>query len=173
MVSKHECEVIAYSSDYYNRRNWKEAWDMPLHIHDAHELYYLYEGNVQYNIDGNIYDVSAGSVVFIPEGVAHKTTAISLKHDRFVINFKDNNEIKEIFEKVKTLFKCYYICVPIEKRHGIERIFTEIQKESETNDEYSQDCLKNTLHKLFVFIIRNLSNVENEKTKSGSKRTAS
>lgn len=50
MTNKHECEVITYSTDYYNRRSWKEAWDMPLHIHDAHELYYLYEGNVQYSL---------------------------------------------------------------------------------------------------------------------------
>ncbi len=166
MKSKHECELITYSTDYYNRRNWKEAWDMPLHIHDAHELYYLYEGNVQYNIDGNVYDVSAGCIVFIPESVVHKTTAISLKHDRFVINFKNNSELKDLFEKVKALFKCNCICVPMEERRGLEKIFTEIQKESEIHDEYSQECLKNAIHKLFVFLIRNLSNVQNEETKS-------
>ena len=166
MISKNDYEVIAYSTDYYNRRNWKQAWDMPLHIHDVHELYYLYEGNVQYNIDGNIYDVSAGSLVFIPKSVAHKTTAISLKHDRFVINFRDNSDLKEIFEKVKAVFKSNCICVPFEKRNGLERIFIEIQKESEINDEYSQGCLKNAVHKLFVYIIRNFSNITNEETKS-------
>lgn len=166
MTNKHECEVITYSTDYYNRRSWKEAWDMPLHIHNAHELYYLYEGNVQYNIDGIIYDVSAGSLVFIPESVSHKTTAISLKHDRFVINFKDTGELKELFEKVKALFKCNCICVPVEKKQGLERIFAEIQKESEINDEYTQECLKNAVHKLFVYIMRNLSNITNKETKS-------
>ena len=50
----------------------------------------------------------------------------------------------------------------VEKRKELERLFVEIQKELEIYDEYSLECIKNFIHKLVVFLVRNSSCVRNK-----------
>ena len=43
------------------------------HYHDSFEIYYLSQGSCHFFIDNRSYDVSAGDLVLIPEGIIHRT----------------------------------------------------------------------------------------------------
>lgn len=162
----NKTEFIEYFSDYYNLRNLKEEWDMPIHSHNVYELYYLFNGHVQYNIDGEIYDISGGDLVFIPPNVLHKTTSLSLEHQRFVINFKKESVPKNILSAINKAFETNCLKVPHKKRTQIERMFIEINEEIEINDEYSKENVDLGLRRLLIFIIRNAPKMMEERVKS-------
>ena len=166
MNKDNKTELIEYFSDYYNLRNLKEEWDMPIHSHNVYELYYLFDGHVQYNIDGEIYDISEGNLVFIPPNLLHKTTSLSLEHQRFVINFKKESVPENILSQLHNAFEVNCLKVPQKKRAQIERMFMEINDEIGIDDEYSKDFVDFGLRRVLVFIIRNAYKMKVEKIKS-------
>lgn len=162
----NKTELIEYFSDYYNLRSLETEWDMPIHSHNVYELYYLFDGHVQYNINGDIYDIVEGDLVFIPPDVLHKTTSISLGHQRFVINFREESVPSNILADIKDVFDVNCLKVPQKKRAQIERMFIGINDEIAINDKYSKENIDLQLRMLLVFIIRNAARMKDEKVKS-------
>ena len=55
------------------------------HYHDLCEIYYMVSGECIYYINDVRYEISEGDVVFIPEGVVHKTDYGKREHKRLLI----------------------------------------------------------------------------------------
>jgi quercetin dioxygenase-like cupin family protein len=64
------------------------------HYHGLYEIYFMLEGNCTYIIDDKVYNVQAGDIVIIPDGIIHHT-----KYDDInpVINPLSNNIVWSLF----------------------------------------------------------------------------
>ena len=146
------------------KRNYKIQ--MPyMHMHNANELYYLFDGRVQYNIDGETYDLKAGSLVFIPKETPHKTTAFTSQHERFLIMFNDENLPFETLSDFKNIIIGKHPVLPSDKKFKFELILSGMEKEKDISDAYSVKMLEQHFYRLIVFIIRNRKNIYDESDK--------
>ncbi len=145
-----------HSSMYCERekRNFRRQMTHS-HIHNVYELYYLFDGRVQYNIDGETYDLKAGSFVFISKETPHKTTAFTSHHERFLIMFNDENLPVEALSEFKKIIIGRHLVLPTDKKYKFELILADIEKEKKINDKYSEKMIERYLYRLIVFIIRN------------------
>ena len=146
------------------KRNYKIQ--MPyMHMHNANELYYLFDGRVQYNIDGETYDLKAGSLVFIPKETPHKTTAFTSNHERFLIMFGDEHLSPDILHIFKDMFIRRHYVLNADKKLKFELILSDMEKEKDISDAYSVKMLEQHFYRLIVFIIRNRKNIYDESDK--------
>ena len=145
-----------HSSMYCERekRNFRRQMTHS-NIHNVYELYYLFDGRVQYNIDGETYDLKAGSFVFISKETPHKTTAFTSHHERFLIMFNDDNLPVEALSEFKKIIIGRHLVLPTDKKYKFELILADIEKEKKINDKYSEKMIERYLYRLIVFIIRN------------------
>ena len=75
--------------------------DFYMHTHDFYEIYCFLSGNAKYFVEGNIYSLKHGDILFIKKAEAHSLQITSLTpYERVVINFNAaaaaNNETKNI-----------------------------------------------------------------------------
>ena len=56
------------------------------HYHSLYEIYFMLEGNCTYIIDNKVYNVQAGDIVIIPDGMIHHTKYDDISHSRILIN---------------------------------------------------------------------------------------
>ncbi|GAA2840119.1 cupin domain-containing protein [Kribbella solani] len=62
------------------------AWQAPLHVHHTEdEAWYVLSGTLRLNIDGEFYDVPAGSGIVGPQGVPHTFGNPSEEPARYVL----------------------------------------------------------------------------------------
>lgn len=157
--SKFETSVVSikFQEKQFILEDRKGAWGSQPHTHNMNELYYVVNGKVRIYIKDNYYDLGEGNIALVPMEVPHKTIALSLEHSKFVANFSDADVRADILERVKELFSEDCRIVPLKKRVNFERIFTEIEQENKTMDAYSKEVVDGLLNKLFIYIIRYLS----------------
>ena len=162
---KKDFEVlqIEYSEGYFDKQKRNCLWNMKLHSHNLNELYYLCTGRVQYNIDGEVFDLEAGNVIFIPKGMTHKTTSISITHERVVLNFSDVFFDENIGELLSELFSNRVLVIPEKKRAYFEKILIQILKEKEKPDQFSEKLIGQYFYQMVVFLNRVLQVDDKEK----------
>ncbi|MBE6786827.1 MAG: cupin domain-containing protein, partial [Ruminococcaceae bacterium] len=70
------------------------------HYHSMYEIYYLEQGECHYLIEGKLFEMEKGDIVFIPKGMIHKTTYEG-PHSRLLINcpgnYLENIMLREAF----------------------------------------------------------------------------
>ena len=131
------------------------------HYHNLFELYYLIEGSCSYFIDNKSYEVNAGDLVLIPEGLIHRTVYDGGEHSRLLINFSRHFLPKSVIPLIPTLT---YVYRNENASAELRSILEKIEKEYKTRDEYSDDILKSYTRLLFLTLARN----ENRADRHGS-----
>ena len=62
--------------------------DFCMHTHDFYEIYCFLSGNAKYFVEGNIYNLKHGDILFIKKGEAHSLQVTSpAPYERAIINF--------------------------------------------------------------------------------------
>lgn len=83
--------MIEKSSPIFFLERKKGHYKMPAaHIHNYHELYFLTNGKTKYFVNGKIFTLSAGDIIFISKGEFHQTDYYdSGDIERVILAFND------------------------------------------------------------------------------------
>lgn len=122
------------------------------HYHTAFEIYYLEDGLCRYFIDNKCYDVSAGDIVLIPEGVIHHTTYQGEYHRRRLIYCSRSFIPNAVTEKLSSMT---YIYRNSSVSEDVKKIFNIIEREYSSPDRYSSGIISTQTELLFYLLARN------------------
>jgi len=122
------------------------------HYHNFYEVYFLEKGFCQYFIDDKIYEVHAGDVVLIPEGVIHKTVYKDTNHSRRLLYCAEACVPSEL---VAQLSSAAYLFRNEDISHKIRMIFDEIDEEYSGEDAFSEKVILGNVKLLFYHLARN------------------
>ena len=145
MHISEEPKDFYFSNDVHKAKN-----SVTQHYHEIYEIYYLKSGCCNYFIDDTLYELRAGDIVFIPNGIIHNTN-YSGAHTRRLINCSADYIPESILERTNELPRLYR-----NKRltQEAERIFTRIEEEYTRADGFSRDALKCYTGELFFLFLR-------------------
>ncbi len=77
-------KIVVERTTYTN----PEARDFNLHTHDYYEIYCFLRGDAKYFIDGNIYSLRPGDILFIKKSESHRLLLNSpIPYERIIITF--------------------------------------------------------------------------------------
>ena len=127
------------------------------HYHSSFEIYYLKSGACSYFIDKKSYEIKAGDLVLIPEGVIHKTMYNGTPHTRQLINCSSSYIPTSVFPKLPSML---YLYRNPEIKEELSDIFSRIEKEYEKNDIYTAEALEALSYELFFLLARNIEKKE-------------
>ena len=122
------------------------------HYHSLYEIYFLEEGNCTYIIDDKFYNVQAGDIVIIPDGVIHHTKYDDIKHSRILINCAENYIPESLRKSEATenfLYRNPFVADEVRK------ILGRIEKELKIDDMFSDEVIICHTHSLFYLLLRN------------------
>jgi AraC-like DNA-binding protein len=122
------------------------------HYHDAFEIYYLEDGECRYFIDNKSYDVRAGDVILVPEGVIHHTAYREGVHSRKLLYCSRATIPASVTDRLASLF---YLYRNESISPQIKEIFEEIERESALADPFSLDVISARVELLFLLMARN------------------
>ncbi|SFR80383.1 helix-turn-helix transcriptional regulator [Anaeromicropila populeti] len=144
----------------YTRIKRDPFFNMPeAHYHPYHELYYLISGSRKFFIDHRIYNVNKGDLIVIPKEHIHRTTYMSnMTHERIVIEYHDHL-LLPLYQNYDTemlsdILMPNQISIPLNRRTYMEDLFSKIEREYLSLDEFSSLLLQNYMTELLTFLIR-------------------
>lgn len=138
---------------FYNSTAFNTDRSGPRHYHSLYEIYYLEQGVCHYLIEGKLFEMDEGDIVFIPKGQIHKTSYEEV-HSRLLINcsgeYLKNADFMEAF-------------VYRNKKHSREiwRIIKKIEDEYLRADKFSQSLIKGYMQQLLAVVYRTENHYEN------------
>ena len=133
------------------------------HFHRHNEIYYLEEGSSKIFVDTKLYNLSAGSLVFIRSGRIHRTVAgDNTSHKRTVLMFPDSI-VKELFDicddsQVLKNIDSMVVHIPEIVRNQLKTKFSNIHKEVTSPDSMSDIVLKSIINQLLIDMLRTYKN---------------
>ena len=133
------------------------------HYHRFFEVYYLLEGTCWYFIENKSYHLSQGDIALIPEGVIHKTSYETPSHARILFYCDESYIPVSVRETLRNL---PYFAHSEKYARQIKTLFAEIEKESNIQDEYSNDSVRSKVYEFFVLIARASKVYEKKKEES-------
>ena len=146
-ISFHHTVSIPKSNDFHR------------HMHNGYELFYFIKGDAEYIIEGAVYELHPGDMLFIPPRKFHYLSPLSeATYERFVIHFSMDNVpdiLREFVESSKIIYR-------IEGGSLVERFF-DMWKDAEAllsqdeMSEYMQGALSHAL--LFLMHLPSHSNI--------------
>ena len=122
------------------------------HYHSLYEIYFMLEGNCTYIIDNKVYNVQAGDIVIIPDGMIHHTKYDDLNHSRILINCSPEyvpTSVKNGLASGIYLYRNPFIVDEARK------IFEKAESEYMRKDAYSDEILICHTHSLLYLLLRN------------------
>ncbi len=143
-AQKYNIQNFFYSSTAFDKSRNKSK-----HYHSLYEIYYLEKGECRYLIEGKIFSLTAGDIVFIPKGKIHKTTYESI-HARLLINCND-----EYFENFD--FSEAFVYRNTEYSNEIYGILKEIEREYLNTDKFSKNIIFGLMQQMLSIIYRTLN----------------
>ena len=138
---------------FYNSTAFNTTRNGPRHYHSLYEIYYLEEGICHYLIEGKLFEMGAGDIVFIPKGQIHKTSYDGM-HSRLLINCSD-----EYLEN--TEFSQAFVYRNDEYSAEVYNIVKKIETEYLRDDKFSQSLIKGYIQQLLALIFRTDNLYEN------------
>jgi AraC-like DNA-binding protein len=148
---------------YFNTDIRSVADGCSRHYHNLFEIYYMKEGNCSYFIDNKVYEITSGDIVLIPDGVIHKTNYDDKPHTRLLINFSANYIPTSIMSQIPKLIYLYRNEKALPE---IDEIFTKIEAEYNSPDEFTNESVKCLVHSLFFIMARNNNSFSNKSSSS-------
>ena len=133
------------------------------HYHSLFEIYFILEGNCTYFIDSKVYDVKAGDIIIIPDGVIHHTKYDNRKHSRILINCNSSFVPLSVQSAISEIGYLYRNPAIVEEAHGI---FRKIQEEYNKKDLLTDEIISCYTHSLFYLLLRNKDNCFNVEMKN-------
>lgn len=148
------------SSFLLDRYQSKIMWNAPSpHKHNCHELYFLLDGITQYCIGDDIYNIKAGDVVLVPQGMFHRTLhKLDKSYDRFLIYFSDEFAAP-FFEQVgrneyNKLLQLRSIRLSPANIEQLIKLFEKLNKENLQKDAYSEISMVSIFCEILVLLMR-------------------
>lgn len=120
------------------------------HYHNLFEIYFITEGKCTYFVDGTRYNLRAGDLIFIPQGIIHNTEYVDSIHSRILINCSE----KYIPECVQNFFSDGALLWRTED-DGISQILKKIEQEYLHPGEYADKYLEAYTNILFLTVAKN------------------
>lgn len=136
---------------YFSKAIDRRYSESTQHYHPHFEIYYMKDGNCRYFIDDRSFDVEAGDIIFIPEGIIHRTNYTTSCHSRLLINFTEDYipaDVKEAISKSRYLYRSREIA------KNVEELFRRIEYEYSHSDEYTKSLLYCYTAEMFYLILR-------------------
>lgn len=121
------------------------------HYHSLYEIYFLLEGNCTYFIDNKVYNVQAGDIVIIPDGVIHHTKYDNISHSRILINCSARYIPASV---VSGMISGVYLYRNPDIIDRMNKIFENIGKEYSLKDRLSDEIILCHTHSLFYLLMR-------------------
>lgn len=134
-----------------NERVAQEGLSWP-HYHSLYEIYFLEEGNCTYVIDNKLFNVQAGDIVIIPDGIIHHTKYDNIKHSRILINCARKyipDSLQSNISSGNYFYRNPFIAEKIKKN------LENIENEYNLNDSFSDEIISCFTHSLFYLLLRN------------------
>ncbi len=122
------------------------------HYHPNFEIYFITKGNVTYFIDDKVYNVRAGDIVIIPDGVIHHTEYENGIRSRLLINCSHRYIPASVRTEISSLL---YLYRNPNVSDEILEIFKKIEKEYNSPDHISDNVIMLYTHLLFYVMERN------------------
>lgn len=122
------------------------------HYHSLFEIYYMKSGSCNYFIDNKSYHVETGDLVLIPGGIIHKTQYNDNTYKRLLINCSKYFIPSKVYQELSDIgyiFKNNFIC------NKIDDIFSSIENDFNSPDEFTPTSLRCLIYSLFILIARN------------------
>ncbi len=145
---KNITDSFLYSNTAFDKSRHKSK-----HYHPMYEIYYLEKGSCRYLIEGRLFTMNEGDIVFIPKGKIHKTT-YDTAHARLLINC--NDEYLADFD-----FKEAFVYRNGECTEEIYNILRRIEKEYLNTDKFSKGIILGLMQQMLAIIFRSENLYEN------------
>lgn len=127
------------------------------HYHNLFELYLLDSGSCRYFIDSRVYDVRAGDLVLIPEGVIHRTVYGKGHYRRHLIHLSRHDIPASV---LPVLSSVGYVYRNPATEGEVRSLFAQMEREWHGEDAYADELLREYAHLLFYLIARNSAEAE-------------
>ena len=123
------------------------------HIHRYNEIYYLSRGVRRYFIDGEIYNLRSGDVVFIPKNTIHHTTSLSdANYERYLLNFSDDYFPAELQAHFKKILTCRHFSLNLDEQEEILHLLEKIRIARKRKDDYTDTLCRAYMAELLVML---------------------
>ncbi len=149
---------------FYNTTALATERNVPRHYHSLYEIYYLEQGECHYLIEGKLFEMEEGDIVFIPKGMIHKTS-YNNRHTRMLVycseKYLENMKLHEAFVYRN------------EKYSGeIYQVMKCIEKEYTNADAFSDALIKGYMQQLFAIVYRTENEYKNTRHQNKHVKTA-
>ncbi len=138
---------------FYNATALTRSVKSSKHYHSLYEIYYLEQGVCHYLIEGKLFEMAAGDIVFIPKGIIHKT-AYQNMHSRLLINcsgeYLENVTLREAFVYRNEKYK-----------GEVYSILKSIEREYLHADDFSDSLIKGYMQQLLAIVYRTKNKYQN------------
>ena len=155
-----------YFCDIFRYSNIKSVGGT-MHSHHYHdnrfEIYYMVSGSCSYFVNDKSYDVNAGDVVLIPEGIIHKTNYGGTEHSRILIECDSSfipDDIRLGLSEVGYLYRNSAASAEI------YAVLKKIEEEYKSADEYTLGSLRAYVRVLLTILLRNKNTVGDDVCKN-------
>lgn len=145
----------------------------PMHSHHYHnlcEIYYMVSGNCIYYINDLPYEISEGDVVFIPEGVIHKTYYGKKEHERLLIECSSDYIPEQLKE---ALSRTVHIPSHLGYSANFHELLTKIEAEDREHKDFYTDVRSALVALLFYSIVRAKNAVQEDSERPSIRKIAS
>ena len=112
----------------------------------------MLEGNCTYIIDNKVYNVQAGDIVIIPDGIIHHTKYDNISHSRILINCSPEYVPASVKNGLSSGFYLYRNPFVVDEAR---KIFEKTESEYNRKDAFSAEILICHTHSLFYLLLRN------------------
>lgn len=144
-------ENAADAGFYYDNSRDVGAVGTRRHAHDNYEIYFLERGECTYFADHRYFPLTAGDLILIPSGEAHRAFYKRETHSRRLINCEKKyipTEVLAALSDVDHVFRAPRLL------HEIVEIFDLIAEEYAGTGAYRTEMLTTHVHRLFYLIAR-------------------
>ncbi|MBQ2876859.1 MAG: AraC family transcriptional regulator [Clostridia bacterium] len=123
------------------------------HYHDRFEIYYLTGGRCHFFIDNRSYDLVAGDLILIPEGIIHRTNyGVDEEQSRVVLEFSSRFVPESVRAKLPSMVYLFRNPTLTAEIHEMIRA---IDGEFKNPDEFTCESLEARISALLFFLARN------------------
>lgn len=162
---KNQNNSVGYLNDNFKIFHIKDKKNITFeyHHHDFNKIIIFISGDVNYFIEGKSYKLKPWDILFINNNEIHKPQVNPDEYYERIVIWIKANFMDKYSNLDSNLLKCFEIALENKynllrlNQHSINTIksFTNQIKETELNDEFGNDILKNALFlQLMVFINR-------------------
>lgn len=129
---------------------------IPLHHHDFYEIYLFLNGQVEYRIDSNVYELKSTDILLFPPNTFHQPLVNSSKPYERIVLWINSKYLKQIVGK-DNLLDCFsksHILSTGNSFDAIQSMLLSIISENKKDDKYKDIYIKSVLISLLCELNR-------------------